>query len=197
VQQDAEGQEDDLDVAPDRPMLEILQISLEPVAQIVLVQRRTAIAANLRKAGQAGLGRMAMPVSLVDFPEQLVGRARAKCVRARADDAHVALEDVQQLRQFVDAGTADDLADARDPIVVARRRARTCAVAVVNAHAAELHQAEHLVAATDPDLAEEDRAARIDLHRQRDQDPDRHERHQRAASEYHVEAAFYEAVEQD
>lgn len=48
MQQDAEGPADDLDIAPDQPMLEMLQICLEPVTQIVLVQCRTAKTANIR-----------------------------------------------------------------------------------------------------------------------------------------------------
>ena len=39
--------------------------------------------------------------------------------RARADEAHVALEHVEQLRRLVEREAADDAADAGDAVVVA------------------------------------------------------------------------------
>ena len=40
-------------------------------------------------------------------------------MRTRPDQRHIALEDIEQLRQLVDAGGAQDLADLGDAVVVA------------------------------------------------------------------------------
>ena len=102
MEQDAEDQEQDFYTAPDGPVFEIFEIGLRSVARIVHVHGRAAEAADLREAGQPGLGGMAvwlhggmaMPVALVDFPKQRVGGARPEQVRARAgaraNNAHVA-----------------------------------------------------------------------------------------------------------
>src|SRR3546814_11030341 len=63
------------------------------------------------------------------------------CFRsARADDAHIALEHVEELRQFVDTGFADDRSDARYPLVASGGRLVAQRIASVDAHAAELEQ---------------------------------------------------------
>ena len=64
-------------------------------------------------------------------------------LRPRADEAHVAAQHVEDLRQLVDAHLADEAADARDAIVVGRRPARASVLLGVDAHAAELEHAEH------------------------------------------------------
>src|SRR3546814_1038087 len=74
---------------------------------------------------------MPAPIAAVDCPEQCVRRARAGGMGARADDAHIALEHVEELRQFVDTGFADDRSAARYPLVADRKSTR---LNVTNAH---------------------------------------------------------------
>ena len=155
-----------------------------------MLARRAAIAANLREAGDAGLQRVAQPVFLRHLPEQFVAGQRAECVRSRADDAHVALQHVEQLRQLVDAGHADDAADAGDAIVVARGRAVAVEVARLDVHAAELEDLERLVVSPQPSLREQHRAAALQPDRDRDEDQQRRQRHHRRAGQHQVHRAL-------
>ena len=52
---------------------------------------------DLRQSGQPRLERVSLPVAAINFPEQLVASLRAQRVGTRADDAHVALEHIEQL----------------------------------------------------------------------------------------------------
>lgn len=91
-------QKDNLKIAPDRPILEILKIGLKTVSEIGLYQRSPAKAANLGKTGETWLGSMTIPITLIDFPKELVCRARTQSMRTRSDDAHVPFQHVDQLR---------------------------------------------------------------------------------------------------
>ena len=52
--------------------------------------------------------------------EVAVGALHADGVRARADEAHVAFQHVQELRQFVETGAAQEAADLCDARIVRR-----------------------------------------------------------------------------
>jgi hypothetical protein len=78
-------------------------------------------------------------------------------MRSRAYQAHLAAQDIEELRQLVDAGRADDPPDARDARIVSRRGVRPGLAAV--AHRPELEHPEQLVAAPDAGLDVEHRAA--------------------------------------
>jgi hypothetical protein len=70
--------------------------------------------------------------------------------RAHADaapPAHVAAENIEKLRQFVDARAADELADTRDAVVVPLRRLVAVLIAQIGLHAAELKHRKQLVSA--------------------------------------------------
>ena len=111
---------------------------VDAAVQIVGMFGGAAIAANLREAGDAGLDRVPLPIARLDVPEQPVARQAAERVGTRADDAHLTAQHVEHLRQFVDAGRADEAADAGDARVAALRRAIACQIRAIDAHAAEL-----------------------------------------------------------
>ena len=90
-----------------------------------------------------------------------------------ADDAHVARQDVENLRQLVDAGPADEASYPGDAIIVPFGRAMPCTIGTVDPHAAKLLDTEHLIAPSDPGLREQDRAWRVALDQQRDDDEQR------------------------
>ena len=81
-----------------------------------------------------GLHLVADHVAADQLAVQLVVRDR---VRARADDAHAPLQHVDELRQLVERGAAQERAEARDALVVARRLAHHVAV-LGHRHRAEL-----------------------------------------------------------
>ena len=59
-------------------------------------------------------------------------------MRARSDHRHIALQNVEQLRQFVDAGAAQPIPDTRDAIVVGPGLHNGFAV-FLHRHGAKLH----------------------------------------------------------
>ena len=105
----------------------------------------------------------------------------------RSDQAHVAEQDVEELRQLVDGVAAQPLARLGDPRVVLHLEQQGALAELalqlgdqglgVDDHGAELEAAELLAVAPDPGLAEEDRAAVVGL------DPDRGEDEERAEGE--------------
>ena len=109
--------------------------------------------------------------------------------RPRADEAHVAAQDVQELRQLVEA----ELARITPPTRVTRgslrilktgpRRLvelleRRLALLGVGHHRAELEEAEAPAAESDALLHEEHRAARVELDDEGEQQADRRRQHQ-------------------
>jgi hypothetical protein len=75
------------------------------------------MAVHLGPAGDARLDLVPDHVGLDDLPVLLVVRDR---VRARPDDAHAALQDVEELRQLVERVAAQEGAEGRHPRIVAR-----------------------------------------------------------------------------
>jgi len=68
----------------------------------------TAEAPDLGEAGDAGLAGVAVPVAAVDFPEEAVLCGRGRRHGGGGPTMLIfAEQDVEQLRQFVDAGLAD------------------------------------------------------------------------------------------
>src|SRR5687768_10016108 len=101
VCQHAQRPEYDRDVAADRPSIEIFQVRPEPVGEILALFGGAPKPAYLRFSGHTWLDAVTIPVVIVDRPEQLVFGGATEWMRARSDDAHVAAQDVQQLRQLV------------------------------------------------------------------------------------------------
>lgn len=93
--------------------------------------------------------------------------------RAGADEGHVALEDVPELREFVEARLADEAADLRDARVIFHLEHEAVhfilgeelllALLCVLVHAAELVHAELAAIFADPRLRENDRPGRVEL----------------------------------
>ncbi|MNR39620.1 hypothetical protein D3C85_1578440 [compost metagenome] len=77
-------------------------------------------------------------------------------MRARADQGHAALQHVDELRQFVDGGAADEAADGGDARVFAGGLLDL--LVVVHAHRAELVDLDHLTVPAVALLLEQDRA---------------------------------------
>ena len=113
--------------------------------------------------------------------------------RPRADEAHLAPEHVDELRQLVERVAAQKPPDARHPRVVgdleharvaARRCLFRCATSCFRASASaaivrNLRMRERLAAAAHPHLPEEDRPARVELDRDRDGGEERRQQDER------------------
>src|SRR5688572_5856347 len=85
----------DLEVEADRPVLDVIQV----VFDALLERGVAAPAVDLRPAGDAGLDLVAQHV-LRDAVLELLDEVGA--LRPRADDRHVAADDVPELRQLVE-----------------------------------------------------------------------------------------------
>ena len=84
--------------------------------------------------------------------------------RSGADQAHVALEHIPELRQFVQAGSADDFAHGSHPVIVGLGKSRSGGFFVP--HAAQFPDAELAAVATDANLGKQHRPWRVQLHGQ-------------------------------
>ena len=95
--------------------------------------------------------------------------------RARADEGHLAGEDVEELRELVDGGFPDEAADAGDTWVAWDGPALLFVGFGLLHHGAELVHHERLVVKADTLLLEDDRARRGELDEDRDDEHDRAE----------------------
>src|SRR5271169_407679 len=136
-----ERHQDDLHVQPQRPVVDIIEIVLEPLVHVVIVGDFAAMTPDLRPARDARLDVVPAGITREPFDIALVVRER---VRARTDDRHFADEDIDQLRQLVDAVAPEDGADACDPGVCPRGLDDIGPV-VHRRHRAELEDAERLL----------------------------------------------------
>src|SRR3954447_10332312 len=106
-----EGQPHDFQVERDRPVLDVVQVVLDP-----LLERRVAApAVDLRPAGDPRLHLVPQHV-LRDPVLELLEEIRT--LGPWPDDRHVAAEHVPELRQLVDVETPQPLAHGRAPRVV-------------------------------------------------------------------------------
>lgn len=78
--------------------------------------------------------------------------------RSRTDEAHVAVEDVEDLRQFVESRGTDEFPYFRDARVVVRGQLGTRIFFGVRTHGTEFVNLVFFAKAADADLAVEDRA---------------------------------------
>lgn len=83
--------------------------------------------------------------------------------RAGTDEAHVAVEDVEDLRQFVQASGADEFADFGNARVVFRRQLGTGIFFCIDPHRTEFIDFIFLAEASDADLTVEDGTAIAEL----------------------------------
>ena len=93
-------------------------------------------------------------------------------VWARADERHLPEQDIDELRKLVDAGRAERPADSRHAGIVAGGLNDQVTI-LGNRHRAELEDPEHVVVPAIAPLAEENRAATVELDRQSDQQQQR------------------------
>ena len=130
---------------------------------------QVAPAADLPGAGQAG-EHLEPPGELLRGQLLKVGTV-AKLERTRADDAHLAAEDVDQLGEFIEAGAAQEATESSHPRVAFDLEEHTTVGLVemlqvlqllfrVDLHCAEFEDPEPAASQPESLLAEEDRASR-------------------------------------
>lgn len=135
--QDLRGREHDLEVFEEAGLGDIHQIHQE-----LVVGRRIVLAIDLSIAGESALG-LEAEVPLREFFFVLGGNLGA--LGAGSYDGHVAFQDVQELREFIEAYSANEAADGGDAgIVLAGGESRYAVFFGIHAHTAEFVDREYL-----------------------------------------------------
>lgn len=111
-----------------------------------------------------------------------------------ADDAHVAGKDVEDLRKFVDRKFAHHAADARDALVGVLKKMGRDIARSIDAHGPELQDVEVGLMDADSLLAEEDRAARVELDRDDDSQEERQKKDKAKKGQKEVRDAFDDQI---
>src|SRR4249920_797080 len=168
---DPEGKEDQLHVEPETgpPQIDLIQPELAR-------SRDVARCIDLRQPRQAGPDAMTRLVArnLIQSNEPPVAAHFdfTGSKRTRADEAHVAGEDIPQLRQFVHCRRAHEAADARDAGIVLRRLYRARARLGIGNHRSKLQRIERPSLEADARLPKEHRPAILQLDDRGEQRPD-------------------------
>ena len=117
---------------------------------------------------------------------------------AGPDEAHVAAQDVPELRQLIEVPAAQERPDAEQPRVAAHRAlVRVVRGGGVRRHAAQFPKCEWPVAGADAGLAEKHRAAgRLALDKPGEDQQERRGEHQPDPRRHQVERALEAAVEE-
>lgn len=184
--EDFEGLDHDDDILEQAVVLDVHEVVDE-----LVVGRGVVLGEDLGEAGDAGLDVVAVGVLGVLCGE-LLNEVRA--LGARADEAHVAVEDVPYLRQLIEAGGADEGADARDARVVVGRELRAGVFLGVDAHRAELVDFIGPAEAAGADLAVECRAVVLKLDGEGDERHEGQRDDKGDAGEHDVDRALDGAV---
>src|SRR5439155_15275195 len=102
---------ENLQVKPQRPVVDVFQIQPHPICEIMHI----VAAADLPETSQPRLDAQAPTMRQVVESSDFIDRQRP-----RAHQAHFAADHIHQLRKFVDAVFADKPADGRDARIVAQ-----------------------------------------------------------------------------
>lgn len=145
-----EGGQEDFHVEPEGSLLDITDVEFE-----FFFDGEVGTAGDLGQSGDAGLDFEAAFLSGVPFGD--LGHVEG----ARADEGHLAKEDVEELGEFVEGGFAEEAADFGQARILAGLWAGAEGVGV-GAHGAELVEGEGLAAAAGTLLAEDGGAGGIE-----------------------------------
>src|SRR3990167_5146222 len=109
-------------------------------------------------------------------------------MRARSDHRHVAEQDVNKLWELVEAGAPQKITNSRHTAIAALGQANFLAIALgIKGHAAELVDAEQLVAQAIALLFEQHRSRRLQFNCQGNQQAERHKHQQGTSRKSYVE----------
>src|SRR5664280_870456 len=146
---------EDAQIEPERAVFDVPDVQLDP-----LVPGQGGAPIHLRPAGQPGLDLE---------PAQLPGGIAVDLIakgRARSHDAHVASENVPELRQLVEREAAQRSPGARDARVAAVDRVARAYLLGAHDHRAQLEQLEVAAVLANTPLPIQNRAAILQLDRQ-------------------------------
>src|SRR5260370_34413314 len=152
-----EGADEDHDVAPQRPVLDVLVV----VAGAGVDGRVTSETVNLRPAGEPGGKAVPIVVAVDALAEPLHEEGP---FRPGTDQRHVALDDAPQLRQLIERQSAQDSAYGGDAGVVLDGPAGVAVVAAPPRPA--LRRVDRVAGLAHAGLADQLRTRSVELHRE-------------------------------
>src|SRR5688572_20579264 len=161
-----EGQQHDLEIEQEVPIFDVVEVAADARVEIGVA----AVAVDLGPAGDARLDVVARVV-VGDLLLEVADEFGA--LGARADEAHVALQDVPELRRLIDVPLAHKRADGETPRIVGPGPAGASVALGVEAHAADLVAPERAAIAAEAPLQVEDRARALDIHERGEHRDDR------------------------
>src|SRR5512138_1267256 len=162
-QEDEGGAQEDLHVERGGLVLDVEEVVFDPALDLLEGIGFAPPAVHLRLGGDARLHAVAGGIGVHRLLVEPAGRLGRGRVGARADQGHVTLEDVDELRQLVEAGPAQEAPHPRHPVVVAPGQYLGVGVGQVVVHGAEFPALEQIVVEAVALLPEEHRAPRIEL----------------------------------
>lgn len=148
--------ENDQKIQADGPIFEVIDVGFHSIDDVCVGLCFTALALDLRQAGDAWLHKTADAISLGNIGEcSVVGRK----MRAGADDTHGAEQHVEKLRKLVDAQLSEPPSHGEDAGVILGGLDRF--VRVVWMHCAKFPQDKGSCILPRPHLPAEERSRRL------------------------------------
>jgi hypothetical protein len=160
----ADGRNEDSNVESEGPILDIVEIISDAPFGFPELIEFASETVHLCPTGQSWLDTMAQRVGRHSDLQPLSNDLRVQCMRTGTNERHVALEDIEELREFIDAQSSDDPANPRYARIVDAGLLRSAIIRKCGMHRPELPDLERLLIEPGTGLAEEDRTAGLDRH---------------------------------
>src|SRR5690349_14682276 len=138
---------------------------VEAAGELFLGVGLPAPAIDLRPAGDSRLDPMAGEIALDDLGIKPVAGLGLQGMGPRPDQRKGAVQDIEELRQLVDAPFAHEAADPGDPLIIAAYQTDRVGIAGFDMHRAEFVNLDQLVVEAVALLAEQHRTAAVELDR--------------------------------
>src|SRR5205085_8347473 len=132
----------DPDVEPEGPVVDIIFVQLDPPLGPLDGPHFTAQPLHLGIAGNPRLDPVAPGIAAHGFVIEAIADHHLGAVGTRTDEGHAALDDVEQLRQLVDAEAAQEASDRSYAWVAARRCLLGADIGHVRVHGSELEDVD-------------------------------------------------------
>lgn len=164
------SQEDNTDVKPERPVLDIPDITLDALLHLPELLRLTT---ETRYLGPTGNSRFREVANHILINQTTINLSVIQHVRSRTHDTHVALQYINKLRELINIRLSHEVAERKLSWVILRRL--SLVRILVHMHRTELQTHEGITIQTRSSLTEEDRARTLNLDNQRNDWDERQE----------------------
>src|SRR6185437_12664432 len=168
------GFQDNVQVEPQRPIAQVIEIVVDPGLHLVEGAGLAAVAIDLGPAGDSGLDLVSNHITFYEVAVDFVVRHG---MRAGADDAHAPLQHIDELGQLIERVPAQEGADAGNTGIALVRLADGVAI-FAHAHRTEFIDEDLLAVEAVAALLENDGAGRIQLDGDGDEQQERSDQHQ-------------------